>query len=299
MNTEVVLSSPTVISQTGDLSDSLFEIPPHIPHSEFEALYSLLDDTDESLRTLWKTETNERVRQSLLRVIQSFQQETLMELLDIVKDAGSGGKDVDLEHAVILLSTFGYPETDRSVVQTALDAIALRAHALFMKAQQHTELALLLAINQAFFEEGQFCGSEDDTYHNPDNSYVHTLLTEKRGIPISLCAVYILVAERAGVSLHGVGMPAHFLVYHPELDIFIDTFNKGAFLSRDDCKRFINGAGFTYHPSMLDRVSNVALLLRMIRNLIFAYSKSDFVWEVAALQEVSTAIVEMMNQEDN
>lgn len=292
-------------------------LPPTVAEKEFRALYSLLDDTDESvclavrqklksyggtiapcLRSIWRTETNEHICHSLQLVVQSFQQDALFELVDMVKGTDPDTNDINLEAAILLLSRFGYPETDPIAIAQALDAIALRVHALFMKAPQHNELGLLLSVNQAFFEEAQFAGAEDEAYHHPDNSYAHTLLKSKRGIPISLCALYLLVAERAGVSLFGVGMPAHFVVYHPELDIFIDTFNKGAFLSRDDCKRFIHGAGFTYEPSMLDRVSNIAILLRMIRNLIFAYSKSDNNWEVAALQEISAAILETMNQEE-
>lgn len=292
-------------------------LPRTVSEKEFRALHSLLDDTDESvclavrqklksyggviapcLRAIWRTESNEHVRYSLRMVVQSFQQDALFELVDMVKDTNSGTNDIDLESAMMLLSRFGYPETDPASIGQALDAIALRVHVLFMKAPQHNELGLLLSVNQAFFEEAQFAGAEDEAYHHPDNSYAHALLRSKRGIPISLCALYLLVAERAGVGLYGVGMPAHFIVYNPELDIFIDTFNKGAFLSRDDCKRFIQGAGFTYEPSMLDRVSNIAILLRMIRNLIFAYSKSDNDWEVAALQEISAAILETMNQEE-
>jgi regulator of sirC expression with transglutaminase-like and TPR domain len=291
-------------------------LPSAVTEKEFRALYSLLDDTDETvclavrqklksyggaiapcLRTIERMETNEHVRQSLQMVVQSFQQDALFELVDMIKGT-SAGNDIDLEAAMMLLSRFGYPETDAATIGKALDAIALRVHALFMKAQQHNELGLLLSVNQAFFEEAQFAGVEDEAYHHPDNSYAHALFKSKRGIPISLCTLYLLVAERAGVGLYGVGMPAHFIVYNPELDIFIDTFNKGAFLSREDCKRFIQGAGFTYEPSMLDRVPNIAILLRMIRNLIFAYSKSHDDWEVAALQEISAAILETMNEEE-
>lgn len=294
------------------------ELPKHVRASEFDALLRLLDDTDETiclavrqklksyggeiapcLRAIWATEENQHIRDSLMLVMQSFKQDTLLELLEMVKESSDTGKDVDLEAAVILLSRFGYTETNEDEIKQRLDAIALRIHALFMKSPQQNELHLLLSINQAFFEEEQFFGAMDEHYHEPDNSYIYAVLKGKRGIPISLSALYLLIASRAGVDLEGVGMPAHFVVYHPELDIFIDTFNKGAFLSREDCKRFIQGAGFNYEPSMLDRVSNTAILLRMIRNLIFAYTRQGADWEIAALQEVSSAIVETMNQEEN
>jgi regulator of sirC expression with transglutaminase-like and TPR domain len=294
-------------------------LPQHVRESEFVALIDLLDDPDPSvcllvrqklksyggeiawiLRILLADEDDEHRVDSILFVLQSFQQDVLVELLDMVQEASDTGNDIDLEAAIIRLSRFGYPETSNEAVKQRLDEIALRIHAVFMKSPQQNELNLLLSINQAFFEEEQFFGAPDWRYHDPANTYVHTLLEKKCGIPISLCTLYLLVAERAGVVLHGVGMPAHFVVYHPELDIFIDTFNKGAFLSREDCKRFIEGAGFKYEPSMLDNVSNTAILLRMIRNLIFAYTRTGlYQWHIAALQEISAAIVETMNQEES
>jgi regulator of sirC expression with transglutaminase-like and TPR domain len=293
-------------------------LPPRISPGEFRALYALLDDSDERvrlavrqklksyggviapcLRSLERREENPLIKQSCAFVVKSFRQDALLEIMDTVKNAAIANADIDLENALGLLSRFGYPETDPDEIGKTLDALALRVHALFMKSQQHNDLGLLMSVNQAFFEEAQFAGAEDEAYHHPDNSYAHALLKTKRGIPISLCALYLLVADRAGVTLYGVGMPAHFVVYSPELDIFIDTFNKGAFLSREDCRKFIKGAGFVFDPSMLERVSNTAILLRMIRNLIFAYSKTSDEWEVAALQEISATIVEMMNQEES
>lgn len=293
------------------------QLPAGSKATEFLAVMSLLDDPDEQVcqavrRKIisygrkavgflhWheRNDPNPYARQSAKVIIRHFRKEAVDELLEMVKMAKEATHDIDLEASFVLLSRLGYPETDSDEVAKALDDIALRAHALFMKAQQHNELGLLLSLNQAFFEEAEFAGAEDTAYHSPDNTYAQALVKHKRGIPISLCTLYLLVAERVGINLYGVGMPAHFVVYSPELDIFIDAFNKGAFLSREDCKNFIKSAGFTFEPSMLERVSNIAILLRMIRNLIFAYSKSDHEWEVDALHELSAAILETMNQEE-
>jgi len=300
-------------------------LPPEVNASEFEALTRLFDDPDAmvsstvrtkllsygamtapSLRALYEQTTlemlpNTLTQELLLGVLHEYQSRALKGLVGMIKAAAEHNGDIDLERAVVGLSQFGYPETDAVFVQERLDALALRTHALFVKAQKHNELSLLLSINQAFFEEYGFRPTPDEDYYSPDNSYVHAMLQSKRGIPISLSALYLLVAERAGVPLHGIGMPSHFLVYHPELDVYIDTFNNGAFLTEKDCKKFIQDSGLLFDPSMLAPVSNLAILLRMIRNLIFAYNRIAYSrphaeWEVTALQEVSDAIIESMNQ---
>ncbi len=295
-------------------------LPSTVSKSEFDALLHLLDDPDSTVTASVRSklesygggvvpalrkalEHEECVAQStqsreiVLAVIHDFQTQTLERLISMVNDASDSGADIDLEKAITVISKFGYPETDAEAIKERLDAMALRIHALFVKSQNPSELGLLLAVNQAFFEEEGFCAAADGLYHHPDNSYIHVVLNSKTGIPISLSALYILVAERAGVNLYGIGMPAHFVVYHPELDVFIDTFNNGAFLTHNDCKKFIQGAGFVFDPSMLEKVTNLAIILRVIRNLIFAHTKRNEHWEVSVLEEISHTIIEAMNQE--
>jgi regulator of sirC expression with transglutaminase-like and TPR domain len=339
-------------------------LPQGLRLAEFEAIVKLLDDTDVVVRTsvrerlesfgtslvpalrllsgiLNKDNENDKNEQALSlleSIVRRYQTEAIEELLRLIITSAEHGSDPELEPSLVALSAFGYPETSTEAVRERLDAIALRVHALFMKSANRTELGLLMCLNQAFFEEEGFRGALDDTYYNPENTYLHALLHEKIGIPISLSSLYMLVAERAGVVLHGIGMPAHFVVYHPELDVYIDTYNNGAFLTEADCKRFIVEAGFVFDPAMLTRVSNLAIILRMARNLIFAYSRTrdaasaarssmfttdstepaanttagteknmgistgtsaeaNADWKVAVLQEVTSAIIEMMNQE--
>jgi regulator of sirC expression with transglutaminase-like and TPR domain len=314
MNVVNTVNAISTMSTTNAALGSL--LPAHVSPSEFEAITHLLDDSDRAvvesvhnklksyggaivpaLQHLYEHEEDAHARDFLLSLIREMRNDALQTLLEHIHERSESGKDIDLEESLILLSKFGYPETNSDEVKERLDALALRVHALYVKAHNPTELGLLLSINQAFFEEEGFSGvQDDDDYHNPDGSYAHRLLQRKRGIPISLSVLYILVAERAGVSLHGVGMPAHFVVYHPELDVYIDAFNNGAFLTYQDCKKFIAGAGFAFEPSMLERATNLAIVLRMLRNLIFAYTKADAMWDVAALQEVSHTIIETMNQ---
>src|SRR5690606_16709547 len=129
--------------------------------------------------------TSPRAQQTLDDVIRSFQQEALTRLEEVVTRAVRLHGDVDLEEASLLLSRFGYPETDEEKISTMLDDIALRVHVFFIQVPQPNDLNLLMCVNRAFFEEGQFRGAEAE-YYNPDNSYLHMLMENRRGIPISL-----------------------------------------------------------------------------------------------------------------
>ena len=46
-------------------------------------------------------------------------------------------------------------------------------------------------------------------YYNADNSYLNRVLEQKKGIPITLAVIYLLVARRLSVPVQGVGAPHH------------------------------------------------------------------------------------------
>lgn len=281
--------------------------------AEFLAITRLLDDPDEQvvrhvrhrlqqygaasvplLRHCLTATDNVRAQQTLEEVVHSFQEQALVQLEDMAEQAARLHRDIDLEEAALLISKFGYPETDSERISEQLDDLSLRVHVLFIQVPQPSDLSLLMCINRAFFEEEQFSGEQRE-YYNPDNSYLHTLMQYRHGIPLSLAVLYMLVAERAGVDLYGIGLPAHFVVFHPELHVFIDAYNHGMFLSESDCKRFVQGIGFEFQREMLEKVSNRYIVKRMIKNIIHAHSCRNEPWEAAALQRTLERITEVWN----
>jgi hypothetical protein len=85
------------------------------------------------------------------------------------------------------------------------------------------------------FHENGFRGNVEH-YTDPLNSFLPLVLERHKGIPISLCLVYLLVAQRLGLDLEPVGIPGHFLVgcYHEDAPLFIDPFEQGAFRTTCD-----------------------------------------------------------------
>ncbi|HYF03541.1 MAG TPA: transglutaminase-like domain-containing protein [Patescibacteria group bacterium] len=277
--------------------------------AELSALLKLLDDPDveiaeavrkkiheygpqvvANLRKVATEHDSPQVQENARQIIRAFQEEALENLFKKVINAFADGSDIALEETAIMLSQFGFPETNANEVSEKLDDISLRVHRHFITMQQANDLTLLMSLNRAFFEEEKFHAAETD-YYAPENSYLDTLLKLKQGIPISLSVAYMLVGERAGIDLHGVGMPLHFLVFHPELNVFIDTFNHGAFLSQLDCRNFITQSGFSFSETMLARVSNMTIITRMMRNLIYAHTKQGQEWEAKKLQDTLDEII--------
>src|SRR5580698_7250480 len=65
-------------------------------------------------------------------------------------------------------------------------------------------------LSQFLFDDLRFRGNVQD-YYDPDNSYLNRVLDRRLGLPITLSVVTMAVAVRAGLTVHGVGLPGHFV----------------------------------------------------------------------------------------
>jgi len=127
------------------------------------------------------------------------------------------------------------------------------------------------------FHELHFSGNTED-YYDPDNTYLTCVLETKKGIPVSLGVLMMLVAERCGIVLHGVNLLGHFILrLDTENDpLYIDAFNEGNFLSEEECIQILIKQGISFSPFHLARAAGLDIILRMIRNLLqYAAASGD------------------------
>jgi regulator of sirC expression with transglutaminase-like and TPR domain len=176
--------------------------------------------------------------------------------------------DARLAEAVTLLALQQYPEV--SVEQT--EAALARLAAGVPEPSRESLLGTL-------FGPGGFIGHTGD-YYDPDNSFLHRVLERRLGIPISLAFVAMDIGRRIGVPLDGVGYPGHFLLRdRGDPSVYIDPFG-GRVLTEGECVVWFHRshpAGAIWQRSFLHPVDNVALLTRMLANLVPIYQRNrDF-----------------------
>ncbi|MBM3316366.1 MAG: transglutaminase family protein [Candidatus Eisenbacteria bacterium] len=182
----------------------------------------------------------------------------------------------DLETALTLVAQVEYPDLEPMDVALQLDDLAdgLRPR---IQADMVPE-ERIEALNGYLFRDLGFRGNRE-RYHDPDNSFIQRVIERRRGIPITLAAVMILVGRRIGLTLHGVGMPRNFLVRYKDKgrEIFVDPFNGGRILSREECARILTSEGYYVREAFVGEFLAVAsprdMTIRMLRNLILIYSK--------------------------
>ncbi|WP_322095917.1 SirB1 family protein [Pseudanabaena mucicola] len=136
-------------------------------------------------------------------------------------------------------------------------------------------LKVVQEINQYLFVELGFRGNDHD-YYEPRNSFINDVLDRRLGIPLSLSLIYILVGDRLGFPMDGVSFPGHFIIrpQHPDLEIFIDPYNKGEILFPEDCAAKLTqlyGYEIPLQPEYLQPVTVRRILDRMLNNLKLIY----------------------------
>ena len=138
----------------------------------------------------------------------------------------------------------------------------------------------LRLLNRYFFQELGFAGNVNN-YYDRHNSYLHSVLNTRRGIPITLALVYIELASQIGLKASGVSFPGHFLIKlrmptGDRLgDVVIDPFS-GQSLSRDELddmlqpyrrQRGLTGDFETPLGLFLQTTPPREVLARLLRNL--------------------------------
>ena len=187
--------------------------------------------------------------------------------------AGSDDR-LDLETGALLISRYAYPDLDVGVYRRKLDEMSNEVRDRLGRRVSGEEAVKTL--NRYLFTEQGFRGNTRN-YYEAENSYLNRVIDRRTGIPISLSVVYLLIGQRIGLPLVGIGMPGHFLVKFDSdrYKMFIDCFNAGALLSEKDCARFLMQAGYGFEERYLQRSPTPAILARMLKNLVSIYQKLD------------------------
>ncbi len=85
------------------------------------------------------------------------------------------------------------------------------------------------------FKENGINGAKED-YYNPWNSNAVYAIKEKKGLPITLSLIFVLIGNRLGYKVYGCNFPGHFLAKVEVEDefIFIDCYNGGKIIYEDE-----------------------------------------------------------------
>jgi len=174
---------------------------------------------------------------------------------------------IDLAEAALWVAAEQYEGLDVPAYLARLAEFAERARPSVCTAS--TLEQRIAALNRFLYDEQSFRGNRSD-YYDARNSFLNEVIDRRTGIPITLAVVYLAVAARLGLPVHGVGFPGHFLVKCAAPDeILIDPF-EGKLLTRAECEaRWLAtlGADTPFDARSLEPAPARQTLARLIGNL--------------------------------
>lgn len=137
-----------------------------------------------------------------------------------------------LMEAAVAVAQDEEPQLDTQAVLAEIDALTERLQRRLPA--DSSPIQRLRLLNRYFFQDLGFAGNVND-YYAVDNSYIHRVLAQRSGIPITLALLYIELASGIGLQARGISFPGHFLikVKMPQGEVVIDPFS-GRSLSRED-----------------------------------------------------------------
>jgi len=258
-----------------------------INEKELKALVSLLDDDDkdvishveEKIHSLgidiipyledhWEKVFNPIIQKRLEDLIHSLQFLFLQKRLSIWKDS----KNQDILEGMWLAATYLYPDLEFEKIRSELEQIFYEAWLEFKSDASPFEKVRIL--NSVLFDKLKFIPNSKN-FHAPGNSMINIVLESKKGNPLTLCALYMMVAQKLKMPVQGVNLPNLFILTYktPDQQFYINAFNRGIIFTRDDITNYIGHLNLTPMDIFYEPCSNKDMLRRLFRNLMVAFDK--------------------------
>ncbi len=285
---------------------------------EVIALITLLDDPDEviydqvkdrfvvlgppaipHLETAWENSFDAIMQKRIETIIHTIQFETLQKAL---KNWARNDQD-DLLKGVLILARYQYPDLDENKIRKQLATIKqdvwLELH------EDLTALEKVKIINHILFEVHQFSGNITN-YHAPQNSFLNNVLESKKGNPLLLSVVYLLICNELKIPVYGINLPQHFVLAYLNEDanlidvnnktlsnnilFYINPFSKGLLFNQKDIDQFLKQLNLDLEPKYYLPCSNIDIIKRCINNLIFSYEKLGYIEKVEELKGLDSQL---------
>ncbi|WP_028524023.1 transglutaminase-like domain-containing protein [Runella limosa] len=278
---------------------------------EIKALVSLLDDDDKEVLQLVEKEIrqqreiiipylenewegagfNPKIQRRIEELVHDLQYEVLVERLS---DWHHGGA-IDLLEGLWIIATYQYPDLSLESLRSDFEQFYYETWLEF-KEDMHP-IDQIRALNHVFFSKLKF-GSNTKNFHAASNSMINVVLESRKGNPITLCCIYMIVAQRLNMPVYGVNLPNLFVLTYKKdaVQFYINVFNKGLVFMRSDIDHYIAQLNIKTNDSFYQPCSNLDILRRVLRNLTLAFEKTGDSDKVKEIERMSAVLQEPIDE---
>ncbi len=287
----------------------------NVSDATLKAMITLLDDSDEEvvahvteqllgfgtdiipqLEHAWESLEDHGLQERVENIIHKIQFNlTRDSLADWLENSRH-----DLLQVMLIIARYQYPELSESRVRNHIESIRIDA---WMEMNYYlTALEKVRILNHIFFRIHGFSGNTDQ-YNDPQNSFINKVLESRKGNPISLCVLYMIIAQRLHIPIYGVNLPQHFILAYlddseeaeklplaqREPLFYINAFNRGMVFGRKEIDQFLQLIKLPVEERFYRACDVFDIVVRVFNNLISSFEedkKPEKVAEVTSLRKM-------------
>ena len=268
---------------------------------DIRALIHLLDDPDDevsnvvtgSLRELgteiipelesaWERTIDHYYQRKIENIIQDIQFRNVKKNLTDWKESGAS----DLLEGACWIARYQYPDLETGNVQRAIQIIS---GDIWLELNNRlTALEKVRIINHFIFDVHRLSKNHKNIY-SPRNSFINLVLEGKKGNPLSLGIIYLLVAKNLDIPVFGINLPKIFILAYlddqislrkktslREVLFYINPYQRGSVLGEREIDHYLSQQKIEPEKSFYTPCSNETIIERLLLNLILSYEKSGY-----------------------
>nr|WP_255749850.1 transglutaminase-like domain-containing protein [Pontibacter liquoris] len=265
------------------LDDGDYEVASHVE----QKIVSLGEGIIPFLEEEWEETLNPDLQKKIEDLIHNLQFDGLTRRLQEWQQEGGQ----DLLKGMWLVNSYLYPDVEYSAITQAVDQLYFDAWT-HMKSEMHP-YDQVKSLNNVLFREKRFSANTKN-FHSPANSMLHLVLETKRGNPLTLCVIYMIIAKRLDMPVYGVNLPNLFILTYKldGIQFYINVYNKGLILSKADIDNYILQLNLNPIDIFYEPCSNLDIIKRALRNLAFAFEKMDDLDKATEVTKLLAAITD-------
>ncbi len=266
-------------------------------NKELNALISMLDEPDDSvftkvkdriysfgnlalseLEVAWADLKSPLARQRAESLIRLIQRDELY--LDLV--SWKNFSEHDLLDGAYLTAKFHYPDISKKTIRNELLAIA--GHIRMEMNQSLTDLNKIRVFNHVLYSVHGFSGNRK--YLNaPENMFLNKVLESRKGNPISLALIYLILGRMLELPVYGINLPHHFVLAYvqqkeethewkrSDVLFYINPFAEGTIFIADEISRYLNEIDIKQKERFYLPVKDTTVIHRLLKDMQISFNK--------------------------
>ncbi len=274
-------------------------------NQEIKALISLLEDDDNEILTHveerlgalgetvipmledeWASNLNPKLQNRIESLIKRLQLDAvslrLQEWVDNYQN--------DLLRGMWAIASYQYPTLSLEDLRKDFEQIYYEVWRKFQPDLAPSDEVRML--NAIIFGDLQF-GANNQNFHSPGNSMINVVLKSRKGNPIALCIVYMLIAQKLGMPVFGVNLPNLFVLTYksPDKTFYINAFSRGLIFSRSEIDSYIAQLHLPQKEMFYEPCTNLDIVKRVLRNLMLSFEQLGERNEIADLEKLMRILI--------